>query len=231
MASGGVQRFSGFCLLAGLAVVTAATLVHPPTFDPRAHEAALAAGASGAWVLDHWALFGGTVLIGVGLSGFHAALLRTPAARPAAVFSAALLALTSFVLWLLLFAFEATGWNVLAEMAAPWAEEGGRAAGAPASVATAVAPAAWRTLIGGGHAAGLLAAAAVSLWSRAARRARLLPRWSYGAAAAGAALVAAFTPAGWAAPAWGVPVLAAGYLLIGAWLAAVAWRLCWGIGE
>lgn len=212
-------RLGSLTLFFGVVTLIVATLFHPFSFDPRNAEPAFSAGASRGWVVDHWILVVGTVLVGVGMAVFHY-YITSFAQRDSSIANggvahviAPFLGMVSFAIWVLLFAFEATGW-------ATWA-------GMEGAAARVLAEGAWPTLLGTGYVAGILAAVAVYAWALEACRASILPPWTKYTAWVSVVWVIGTTPIAWSYPEAGVPMIAPGYALIALWMmvaASALWR-------
>lgn len=222
-----VRRLGSISLIAGTVLFAAATAFHPPTVSPGDTQESLLAAALSHWTLDHWALLAATLLLFPGLL----ALGETVRSVASSGFSslAAGCAVASFVLWTLLFTFEAAGWPVLArklgQETARLIGAAGSASLAEVSGLMAVAEAGWRTTLATGYVAAFLLGAAAALWGLDLLSLSLFPAW-FGRLAVAAGLTTAIAqPIAWSSPALALPLLAPGAALLAVWFLAAGWFL------
>lgn len=217
------QRAAAVALALGTILFGLGSLLHPPTVRREDLMHVVRDGATPMWLADHWLLTLSTVLIVVGLAGFHAALAAHTDIRRGMAELAAPLGAASATSWIGLFVFEATGWP---EIAAALVQSGaGGFAGASALLP--VAQGLWSGVLGLGYAAGALFAVVIGLWSAGLL---LSGETRTVGAAAWVGLVASGVGIVTMALAWmfsslALYLLIPAALLLGLWLLLAAWRL------
>lgn len=224
-------RAGALALGVGTVAFAVSSLFHPPTFDAWDASHALTDAIEPRWKLDHWALLISILLIHLGLFALHRWALSSR--RPVGAHLAFACGTASFVLWLALFVFEATGWPLLAEAAA--AAWGGvpdkasllaadpRGPGAIIAVTRSV----WAGVIALGYSAASLLGLAIAWWSCALLKSERFPGWLARVGVVAGVLTAFVQPLALGMPRLGLWFEAPAAAILGLWLLITVWAMWW----
>ncbi|HET7559867.1 MAG TPA: hypothetical protein VFK80_07890 [Limnochordia bacterium] len=209
------QRLGGACTIVGTLLFAAASVLHPPTFDPQAVGPAMREiQGDPLWVPVHVALTAAALLWGLGLLALHERLVRTGRAGASPFAAGALLIGTT--LWILAFLTEAAGGPALAR-----AYQAGAVSPAIANLVALC----WDATLALGYGAAFLYGVALLLWGVDLRRARFAPGWLAWLGILAGGTTAVTQPLIWAFPKAAYLVLAAPSAGLVVWSVLVGWRL------